>query len=239
MYFRLILLFLCLSLALTTYSNSTNEEKWHDSQLQIEQGDYSAAIENLESIENFADRKEVLQNLSFCYLKIGQIGNSVWAAEKGLVLDSNNEELLNLLSAAKATIVNPFPEESSILTFFYTKIPNTLLLVVFLFSLIFLIYNLALKFIKQLAINWAYLIFFGILSLSSLWFGLHDPIRNKAIIVKNQNGYYADFNLDKFIERDIPSGTKVEIVHQKDDKYQLQFSNGIIGVISSEYLRPL
>ncbi len=206
-----------------------------DANNNYENGKYVEAISDYLKISKRIDNGYLFYNIGTCYLKINQIGKSLFYFEKAKFLIPLNKELNNNILIANSKIKDNLPKKNIYFylgnVFFITKILSLrmlffislILYYVTIFSLIFYFYK------KKKTLFSISFVLFLIFILNFLWSYYSFNYLNFGFVINDDTKLLSDFNTRNKIISTINQGVKIYVLEKHKDFLYVMLQDGKKG----------
>ncbi|MBX9448859.1 MAG: tetratricopeptide repeat protein [Taibaiella sp.] len=222
-----------------------DQQRWDSANALNQKGNYSQAIEYYQAIPGFDQKAEVLYNMGNAYLQSGQLGRAVWSYEKAYRLDPTDASIHHNLEAARQRIINPYRDQSFILSGWWQGVYQAL--PVNVWAVILLITGMGIGFIlgKRKADNTRYRVTLSVSVIlflcigSVLYLGILNLRDDSGVAIRYVNQLYGDRDLSQTLDRNLPEGTKVRILEADARMMKVRLPNGVEAYVSAENVAQL
>ncbi|MBI4652430.1 tetratricopeptide repeat protein [Candidatus Desantisbacteria bacterium] len=246
-YLLLILLFLCLFLSVSFAQEDINKN-FRLGNSYYEKAQYDKAIEEYEKIlKNEIKNAIVYYNLGNAYYKSGRIGNAIVNFERARLLSPRDTDININLKFAKLKTKDKIPEINEIMfdlimnyaTDFFTINELTLASSVTYFLLLGLLFLIILSRKKHPAFLSIFILFFA-LTITSLVYKIMDTqYTKKGIVLADNLEVRSGPGSDNTLIYAVNEGTKVEILKEDSDYYEIILPNGEKGWTDKKKIEPI
>ncbi len=202
-----------------------------------ENGNYVEAISDYLKISKHLDNGYLFYNIGTCYLKLNQIGKSLFYFEKAKFLIPLNKELNNNILIANSKIKDNLPKRNVYFylenVFFITKILSLKILFYISFILYYLtIFSLLFYFYKKKKILFSIsFILFLIFILNFLWSYYSFNYLKFGYVTNDKSKLFSDFNKKNKIISTVNQGVKIYVLEKHKDFLYVMLQDGKKGWI--------
>ncbi len=202
-----------------------------------ENGNYVEAISDYLKISKHLDNGYLFYNIGTCYLKLNQIGKSLFYFEKAKFLIPLNKELNNNILIANSKIKDNFPKRNVYFyldnVFFITKILSLKILFYISFILYYLtIFSLLFYFYKKKKFLFSIsFILFLIFILNFLWSYYSFNYLKFGYVINDESKLFSDFNKKNKIISTVNQGVKIYVLEKHKDFLYVMLQDGKKGWI--------
>ncbi len=202
-----------------------------------ENGNYVEAISDYLKISKHLDNGYLFYNIGTCYLKLNQIGKSLFYFEKAKFLIPLNKELNNNILIANSKIKDNLPKRNVYFylgnIFFITKILSLKILFYISFILYYLtIFYLLFYFYKKKKFLFSIsFILFLIFILNFLWSYYSFNYLKFGYVINDESKLFSDFNKKNKIISTVNQGVKIYVLEKHKDFLYVMLQDGKKGWI--------
>ena len=212
---------------------------------------YENAVKNFEQLEKDFNHEYLYLNLGNSYYRMGELGNAVWAYEKGHSISPRDQDILHNLNFVRSQVKDRIvPPDNFFLFSLYkaaldkTTILDIIILGGFLLVTISLIYLIkSYFFIKEkikIFFNYALTLCLSILiwmSFDKYW-NISD-INEAIVVTRSIDVRSAPIARGENVLFIIHEGTKAQITNSESEWYEILLLDGKKGWVNNQYMRKI